>query len=129
MIPTSGASTSISSNAASTSGMRLDVGLGVGGGSPLSGSLVSIVVPLFAQPAATRSTARAAMSRAHLHSIEADQLGGIVGAARGRRPASGPSPVTFSTRPPAVTISPSLRGGAGVGDLDALDGRRLARAR
>ena len=35
----------------------------------------------------------------------------------------GPSAVTLSTRPPAVTISPVALGGAGVGDLGQLRGR------
>ena len=46
---------------------------------------------------------------AQLHAIEGDHPGRSIRASRARRSASGPSAVTFSTRPPAVTSCPVRR--------------------
>ena len=66
----------------------------------------------------TLSTARAAMSRRICLPVELDPLrrrvGALAGLGRRRRRA----PVTFSTRPPAVTISPSRSAVPGVEHLD-----------
>ena len=44
---------------------------------------------------------------AQLPAVEVDHVGGSICGRRGRRRGRRPSAVTFSTRPPAVTIAPS----------------------
>ena len=108
MIPTRGASTSISSNAASTSG----IGSSGAAGAATSVSVLGLSASPRLSPFSLSSVATALDGArgdvgAHLLAVELDQLGGRVGALARLGRASGPSPVTLSTRPPAVTISPA----------------------
>ena len=111
MIPTRGASTSIPSNACSTSGI----------GSSSSGSTWLVAVPrcglecLHPPPLSLLRRERCRVTRSIsdvapvLRAFEADPLDRRVGARRAPLRGVEPRPVTFSTRPPAVTMPPSRR--------------------
>src|SRR5918996_4158487 len=81
MIPTSGASTSISSNASSTAGIVAVAGPSLSAnpdsGAPSSGSYISISLPSLAFRGEALNRARRDVG-AHLHSVEADPAGSIV---------------------------------------------------
>ena len=108
MIPTRGASTSISSNAASTSGIGSSSALGtstLGLGARLAAASPLCVSPCLSVGDARRRPGRrcrCASACPRTRSARPPRR-----RARGPRPASGPSPVTFRTRPPAVTSSPA----------------------
>ena len=108
MIPTSGSSTSISSKASSTAGI---VAGSAAGGSVGCGRLgvseISLISSSLVWLAGHALDGAGGDVGADLHSVEGDPARPHRMRDRAPRPGVGPRPVTLSTRPPAVTISPS----------------------